>query len=134
MTKIPIKGYSCRKMVSTYTYICAMFSHSKIFDVPSVNVPVLMSKEECSQILETGFYINEKQHAVKINKQGVTKYKLVTNGALHWYENDVKCEGGSVQIEGVTHKSIIELKEVSIYINSIELDYNKETKFCLTLL
>ena len=61
-----LKGYSCRKVVTTSTSICGAYSHYKSMEPMTVLTPVKMSPDACRDILKRGLYKTEDGKVISV--------------------------------------------------------------------
>jgi hypothetical protein len=116
-----VKGMKCEKRISTITAVCGAFSHSKLVAPPDILSPVMVTEQECKEVIRTQLLTTEDQRQIRINLNGDTIYKYVEAGAVTMSEHNVACEGGEMKVYGKKHDNILRLVTVKFRVTEVDV-------------
>ena len=117
-----VKAVRCAKWVTSLKEICGAFSHSKLFEPLSVEIPADFSETECKTVALRKIYTKEDGTSVPIELNQRVHYKHVKHGRTFLSDSNARCEGATVEINGEQHSSIVELVSTTILLQQVELE------------
>ena len=65
-TKHTVKAYRCTRIESTFREVCGMWSHSKLYEPPTIMQEALVTQEQCLQMALHSTYVKEDRNVMPI--------------------------------------------------------------------
>ena len=118
-----LKGYSCRKVVTTSTSICGAYSHYKSMEPMTVLTPVKMAPDACRDILKRGLYKTEDGKVISVEPDEDIDYKYVPIGAISLSYNNAYCQGATATVQGHEHHDVVQLNTVRLSVSTVHFEY-----------
>ena len=120
------QGHSCKVKRSTFTVYCGAYSHNKLVQAPSIEVPEDISSHECSSMVNHKRYISHygTTHVVDI---GETIFTASERGVIKAEEGNIYCEGEEMKINNEIIEGVLILSQYRITITEEDyiIDNNK---------
>jgi hypothetical protein len=93
-----VVGFSCHLQRSSFTMYCGSFSHSKLMEVPDIDLPLSIDPAKCLDIVNRQVFDTPDgaTHSVVIGAENV--YKSMDYGAIHVSDDAVSCTGQQMRI------------------------------------
>ena len=126
-TKHVVSGYKCSKRETVLREICGQFSHSKLFSPPDILAPAQFGQDQCRQTVLRQSYTKEDGNQSPIILNQELNYKYLRHGSLTISENNVRCEGARVNVDGEIHSSIVEMVTTTVLIQQIDIEIDGRT-------
>ena len=126
-TKHTVKAYRCTRVESTFREICGVWSHSKIYEPPSIMEDAMVTQSECRRMALHATYVKEDKSMMPIPLNTRTQYQFVRHGKLAYSTNNVACTGATVMIHGEQTESILELVSVQLLVKEIEVSIDTDS-------
>ena len=121
-TKRTVKGYKCTRVQSTFREICGAFSHSKLYEPPSILQPALISEEECSKMAYFHTFVKEDGSVISVEPNRQYEYEFIRHGRLAYSSNNVNCVGSVIMLHGEEVSSLVEMLSVKVLIKEISVE------------
>lgn len=117
-----ISAYRCTKFYSTFTEVCGMFSHTKLYSPPKIKEPQLITGAECQGMKDTLTYRREDDSLAGIQLNQIYTYQFIKHGALHYSSSNVNCDGATITVNGEQVSNLVELISAEVIIKAIQVE------------
>ena len=122
--QVKTSGWSCQVKRSTFTFMCGLWSYTKIMKIPSVDINVEVSTQMCSSLVNTltfGLPYIPKPISIKLGAENIISINEL--GLIHTEHSTVSCEGQSAKIGDTVIGEVLELDQWRIIILQEEFKY-----------
>ena len=91
--------------------------------------PEPVTEEACEAITASGSFQDEtgEVHPVYGDHLEI-RYKYLATGSMTYSSINVYCQGGSLKVNGEDHTSVVEMRTVSLDINTIHVAFRSDGK------
>ena len=114
-----INGTSCEVRRSTFQGFCGVWGHTKLGGPPTVSATIPVSARECLEMVRTERFVTSTTPAgwpIRLNEE--TSFTEMTKGRI-WYDNDqVQCEGVTVQLNGQVYLDTVLMNSYQIIVKT----------------
>ena len=117
-----VSGYKCTRVQSNFIQVCSMFSHMKLFQVPSIEVSVPVSADECSTMVKRGIMTRGDGTIEDIPINTWKHYSYLQHGRLEQTSNNVACYGTTIDIGGETVSSVLSMISEKVLVKQVEIE------------
>jgi hypothetical protein len=119
-----IKAIRCERRITTITFQCAVWSHTKVVKALDVQLLEPFSSRQCKNTIDSKLYITESGRAIPIEYNKEIQYQETVTGTMNLTPNDVQCQGYSQIIDGRKHENIVSLATYTVLLREVELEYD----------
>ena len=114
-------GYECHISITTLVNYCGAYSHTKDTGESTFGVPTRVSKEECQNMVNKGFYSTEYS-SFPIKMDGLTYFNLYTHGSITMTGTNIGCTGAGVRLRnGETNTNMLRSQHYTVSLKQIHL-------------
>ena len=116
-----LQGYSCKIIKTTFLLYCGAWSHTKMAQMPKIEINQMLSVRECESLINTGKFITLEgtTHQVSINREEV--FSVTEKGIIHDAGNSVSCQGETMKIGRELVDNILQMSQYKISIQEEKL-------------
>ena len=75
-TKHTVKAYRCTRIESTFREVCGMWSHSKLYEPPTIMQEALVTQEQCLQMALHSTYMKVDRNVMPITVNHKAQYQF----------------------------------------------------------
>ena len=126
-TRHTVKAYRCSRVESTFREICGVWSHSKLYEPPSIMEDKMISQSDCRRMALHATYVREDKVPMPIQLNTRTQYQFVRHGHLAYNTDNVACTGTTVMIHGEEVSSLLELVSVQLLVKEVDLEVDLDS-------
>ena len=126
-TRHVVKAYRCSRIESTFREICGVWSHSKLYEPPSIMESKMVSQADCRRMALHATYIREDKVPLPVQLNVRTQYQFVRHGHLAYNPNNVACTGTTIMIHGEEVSSLLELVSVQLLVKEVEVEIDLDS-------
>lgn len=122
--QVRTSGWSCQVKRSTFTFMCGLWSYTKIMKIPSVDINVEVSPQMCSSMVNSltfGLPYIPKPVSIKLGTENIISINEL--GMIHTEHSTVSCEGQSAKVGNTVIGEVLELDQWRIIILQEEFKY-----------
>ena len=123
-----LSGHSCQIIRSAWTYYCGVYSHSKIAEIPQIEVTEGLSPNACNDMVNS-LKLRRHGQSYKLSMNGETVIRSVEAGMIKDEDNSVSCKGITQKINDkvidnilIISQTKVILKEESLTISGSEVE------------
>ena len=123
-------GYRCAAQVSRWNLVCTqslVANHQRLATVPVIEVPELMTAEQCRRIVTTKQYIGPDGKGYRLLVGGSRVLTFNLRGKNEVSGHSVYCEGERARIGGNIIDGVLTLEQVKIKVEKVTMMFKKHT-------
>ena len=125
-------GLRCTMHTSKFDVVCGLFSHEKFITIPQISKADPLKAELC-QYLYTNSYAHVDGIGIPITIGTEKQFTYVRAGSMSHSNDNAKCIGGTVQIDGLNVTSIVEMVNRNLVTERIKFEVSLDEKLVLDL-
>ena len=115
-----LNGHSCQVVRSSWTYYCGAYSHSKIAEIPQIEVTEGLSPNTCNDMVNS-LKLRRHGQSYKLSMNGETIIRAVEAGMIKDEDNSVSCKGITQSINGEVIDNIVIISQTKVILKEESL-------------
>lgn len=115
-----LNGHSCQIVRSSWSYYCGVYSHSKIAEIPHIEVTEGLSPNACNDMVNS-LKLRRHGQSYKLSMNGETIIRMVEAGMIKDEDNAVSCKGITQNVNGEIIDNILILSQTKVILKEESL-------------
>ena len=116
-----LNGHSCQIVRSSWVYYCGAYSHSKIAQIPQIEVTEGLSPNACNDMINSLKFRSAAGRSYKLSMNGETIIRAVEAGMIKDENNAVSCKGITQSINGEVVDNILVISQTKVILKEESL-------------
>ena len=123
-----VDGFKCEVTKSSFSFYCGAYSHQKFVEVPTIEVSLEVSKDECEYMVRKKEYKTEDGTLVPIKLNEENVFKVNDLGIIHTDTSVPWCEGQTVKFKDNLMDNILIISQYKVEVIQENYKLELETK------
>lgn len=126
-------GLKCDMRSSKFDLICGFLSHEKLLAIPEINKADPIRSSACEDLFKYSSTARIDNLAISTLHGSENQYRYVKAGSIRHTDNNVVCQGGTVQIDGQNISSVVEMITRTLKTENVQFEVSIDEKVVIDL-